>query len=143
MLEMLKSKLKAARAAVVDAEHAVENTIERSPERLARQRLDERQADLQQVELDIKLAELAQLDETISALLQEKTSLQTRIRAKLVDLIPDLQRLDNVEDEGSRLSREAFSLAHETRQPLKSSWRDPRLPGVSPRIKAWLTALEG
>lgn len=141
MLDTLKERLKAAKVAVQEAEEHIQEVTERSPERLARQHLDQRQADLASVELELKLHELAELDVQIGALLAEKSRLHQRIRGKLSDLVPDLERLDNVEQMGSQLSSTAFNLAHDTRQPLKSSWRDPKLAGVSQRIHTWLTAL--
>ena len=144
IVDGLKARLKVAREAVSRAEEHVEDTIERSPERLAQQSLEQRQAELQQVELDIKLAELAELEAEIVQALQLKAALHRRIQAKLADLVPDLQHLDAVEQQGSQLSSKAFNLALEIPgTPLTSSWRDPKLAGVGGIVRQWLQRLEG
>lgn len=143
MLDTLKERLKSARDAVFKAEADVEDSIERSPQRLAQQRLDEKKSDLASVELSIKLAELRELDAKITALLQERATLEACAKGKLSDVLPTIQRLDIVNAEGAELSRTALNLALDCKEEPKVGWRDPVLPEAARTVRNFVRRLEG
>lgn len=144
MLDTLLERLKAARDAVFRAEADVEETIERSPERLAVKQLEEKKSDLASAELAVKEQELAELQAELAEALAEKTTLHRRIKHTMEVLLPDMAALDDLEIRGAALNSQAFTLAMEIPgAPRGSHWCDPKLSGAAMLLRTWLGRLEG
>jgi hypothetical protein len=86
---------------------------------------------------------LARLQGELTALLGEKSRLQTRIAAHLDALVPDLDALDALEIQGTATASRAFHVAMDLKAELSSGWRDPVLPGIVSIVRRWRARLEG